>query len=119
MTATPLPPSPENRRRSKRVMIQVPIRVVTKNQESYVQREETRTTVINAHGGLMELHMEVVTGQPLVLVNPKSGVEENCRVVRVEIQPGGRFAVAFEFNRPAPGFWPISFPPADWQLEPE
>jgi hypothetical protein len=36
-------------------------------------------------------------------------------VVRVENIHTGDFAVAFEFWRPAPQFWPIVFPPADWE----
>jgi hypothetical protein len=35
-------------------------------------------------------------------------------VVRVETSVGGQSAVAFEFDQPAPQFWPIVFPPADW-----
>ena len=76
MAATPPLPSPEGRRRSRRVVIQVPILVVTKNRERFVQREETHTLVINAHGGLMELGLAVVAGQPLVLINPRTGKEE-------------------------------------------
>jgi len=35
--------------------------------------------------------------------------------VRVENPPGGYTAVAFEFNEPTPKFWPVEFPPADWE----
>jgi hypothetical protein len=118
MAATPPLLSSEGRRRSKRVVIQVPILVVTKNRERFVQREETHTLVINAHGGLMELDMEVVAGQPLVLINPRTGEEEPCRIVRVDLRTDGSRAVAFEFDHPAPKFWPISFPPADWNSDP-
>ena len=38
----------------------------------------------------------------------------SCRVVRVEDEGLDFFKVAFEFDRPAPDFWPITFPPADW-----
>jgi hypothetical protein len=34
--------------------------------------------------------------------------------LRVEGSEEGRFSVAFEFESPAPHFWPVSFPPADW-----
>ncbi|HVO56137.1 MAG TPA: hypothetical protein VMT51_00425 [Dongiaceae bacterium] len=97
-------------------MIHIPVLVVTKNRERFLMREETHTLVINAHGGLMYLDMEVVCGQPLVLINPQTGEEEGCRVVRVDQKPGSRNTVAFEFNRPAPLFWPITFPPADWKV---
>jgi hypothetical protein len=118
MAATPPLLSSEGRRRSKRVVIQVPVLVVTKNRERFVQREETHTLVINAHGGLMELDMEVVAGQPLVLINPRTGEEEPCRVVRVDLRTDGSRTVAFEFDHPAPKFWPISFPPEDWNSDP-
>ena len=62
--------------------------------------------------------MEVQAGQPIVLVNAKTKMEQTCRVVRVEEPPGGNFAVAFEFDRATPHFWPITFPPADWALKP-
>jgi hypothetical protein len=107
---------PQNRRRSKRVMLQVPVVVVTNTREGTEQREETHTLVVNAHGGLLKLSMEVVAGQPMVLINPRTGTRETCRVIRVENPPGGHTAVAFEFDRPAPQFWPIVFPPADWGL---
>lgn len=107
---------PQNRRRSKRVMLQVPVVVVTHPPEGPELREEAHTLVVNAHGGLLKLHMEVVAGQPMILINPMTGVQETCRVIRVENPPGGHSAVAFEFDRPAPQFWPIVFPPADWGL---
>jgi len=119
MSPTQLLASPENRRRSKRVIIELPVIVVTKDQNRAVQRETTRTLVVNAHGGLMHLEMPVVVGQMLVLVNPSTGLEEGGKVVRVGSLPTEKTAVAFEFNQPAPAFWPISFPPTDWNLAPE
>ncbi|HUI73515.1 MAG TPA: hypothetical protein VLX32_01145 [Candidatus Acidoferrum sp.] len=105
---------PENRRRSERVMLQIPVTVVAETDDRQEEREETHTLVVNAHGGLIKLKMEVVVGQPIVLINPKSGAEEGARVVRVDNPPGGHTAVAFEFDRPAPHFWPVVFPPPDW-----
>ena len=103
-----------NRRRSERVMLQIPIVVMTESVEGEPMEEETQTMVVNAHGGLVKLHMEVLPAQPIVLKHPHSGVEATARVVRVEIPPGGFTAVAFEFLEPSPHFWPVEFPPADW-----
>jgi hypothetical protein len=103
-----------NRRRSERVVLHVPVVVVTETMEGKRVQEETQTLVVNAHGGLFSLKMEVVPGQPVLLINPKNGKEQKCRVVRVENPPGGGLAVAFEFDAPAAHFWPIVFPPADW-----
>lgn len=109
--------NPSNRRRSERVMLQVPVVVKAKTRQGDCVEEETHTMVVNAHGGLMRLKMELQAGQPIVLVNARTKVEQSCRVVRVENPPGGHFAVAFEFDRPAPHFWPITFPPADWGVK--
>ncbi|HZC65407.1 MAG TPA: PilZ domain-containing protein [Candidatus Dormibacteraeota bacterium] len=105
--------NPANRRRSKRVMLQVPVTVLTETPDREQVREETQTLVVNAHGGLLKLKMEVLAGQPLVLVNNK-GVQEQCHVVRIDQPSPDYFAVAFQFDEPSPMFWPISFPPADW-----
>jgi hypothetical protein len=61
--------------------------------------------------------MEIKTGQPILLINPKTKVQQSCRVVRVETSLGGQSAVAFEFDQPTPQFWPIVFPPADWSAK--
>ena len=107
-------PSGANRRRSERVMLQIPITVLTENAEGDQLREDTHTMVVNAHGGLMKMETEVVPGQPLVLINASTNKEESCRVVRVDHAPGGITAVSFEFDWPAPDFWPVVFPPPDW-----
>src|SRR5260370_16495277 len=104
-------PNPANRRRSERVMLQVPVVVQVKTRDGKEVREETQTVVVNAHGGLLKLRMEVKAGQPILLINEKSKVQQGCRVVRVETSAAGLSAVAFEFDQPPPPFWPILFPP--------
>jgi PilZ domain len=111
-------PNPANRRRSERVMLQVPVVVQVRTRDGKEVREETQTVVVNAHGGLLKLRIEVKAGQPILLINEKSKVQQGCRVVRVETSEAGHSAVAFEFDRPAPNFWPIVFPPADWATAP-
>lgn len=109
-------PSEEaNRRRSERVRLQIPIVVMTESVDHEQMEEETQTVVVNAHGGLLKLEMEVLPGQPIVLKHPRSGVEAAARVVRVENPPGGFIAVAFEFKEKSPHFWPVEFPPEDWK----
>lgn len=112
--------NPINRRRSERVALSVPVIVKTKTRQGESVQEETYTAVVNAHGGLMKLKMELQTGQPITLVNARTKIEQSCRVVRVETPStaAGSFAVAFEFDEPAPDFWPVTFPPADWGVKP-
>ena len=112
-----MPPSDaSNRRRSERVMLQIRVKVLAEAADRAQVQEDTHTLVVNAHGGLMKLRAELLVGQPIVLVNPQSGMEQSCRVVRIDQAGGDYFAVAFEFDSPSPKFWPIVFPPADWEV---
>src|SRR5215467_1524775 len=103
-----------NRRRSERVMLQIPIMVLTDSVDGERMEEEAQTMIVNAHGGLVKLQMEVLPAQPIVLKHPRSGDEAAARVVRVDNPPGGFTAVSFEFQEPSPHFWPVEFPPEDW-----
>jgi hypothetical protein len=106
--------NPANRRRSERVVLQMRITVIAEDLDRQKQQEEALTQVVNAHGGLIKMKMELHVGQPMLLVNPKNKVEQTCRVVRVDDRAEGDFSVAFEFDQPNPKFWPVVFPPEDW-----
>lgn len=108
------PENPINRRRSERVMLQMRITVIAEDVEHHPRQEEALTLVVNAHGGLLKLKMEVHVGQPMRLVNPQNKVEQIGRVVRVEDTATDFYSVAFEFDKPNPKFWPVVFPPSDW-----
>lgn len=111
-----MPPSdPRDRRRSERVMLQIPVTVLAETPERDQVQEDTHTLVVNAHGGLIKLKMELLSGQPIILVNPQTGTEESGHVVRIDQPSPDYFAVAFEFERPSPKFWPVTFPPKDWE----
>jgi hypothetical protein len=100
-------------------MLRIPVIVQAHTHDGKDARENTHTEVVNAHGGLLKLRMELKAGQPFVLINEKSKAQQGCRVVRVETSPAGQSALAFEFDQPAPQFWPIVFPPADWARLPD
>jgi hypothetical protein len=106
--------NPVNRRRSERVILRIRILVSAEDTERKRQQEEALTQAVNAHGGLMRMKMELHVGQPMVLLNPQNKVEQSCRVVRVEDTADGDYSVAFEFDKPNPKFWPVVFPPKDW-----
>lgn len=69
------------------------------------------TSAVNAHGGLLESPLKVVVDQRIVVVNPHTGKEVGCKAVRVERVSSEFFSVAFEFDRPSPQFWTITFSP--------
>jgi hypothetical protein len=62
----------------------------------------------------MTLRDMVVPKQRLLVQNTDSGEQQECRVVYVKKERSGPPKIAVEFTRPAPGFWHIAFPPADW-----
>ena|SRR6202047_1247679 len=105
-----------NRRRSERVMLKVPVLLSLSSREGLVTEESTCTQVVNAHGGLLGLEMEISAGQQFLLTNSKTGVSRECSVVRTQQSPSTQgLLVAFQFATPSPDFWPIVFPPKDWQ----
>ena len=86
------------------------------SREGLVAKESTYTQVVNAHGGLLGLEMEISAGQQFLLTNSKTGVARECSVVRTQQSPSTQgLLVAFQFATPSPDFWPIVFPPKDWQ----
>jgi hypothetical protein len=110
------PAASHEQRRSQRVKLSVPVIVLAESREREQMQEETVTAVVNAHGGIFKLQMELLVGQPIMVLNPLTNQKESCRVVRVDELPSGGFGVAFEFDVAAPEFWPLSSPPADWNL---
>jgi hypothetical protein len=71
------------------------------------------TSIVNAHGGILESPINVVVNQKITLENPKTGLSADCRVVRADRHNKEAFAVAFEFEKPSNQFWPIFFPSED------
>ncbi|MGA2096262.1 MAG: hypothetical protein ABSH39_08185 [Candidatus Acidiferrum sp.] len=96
-------------------MLQLKITVLAQTPERDEVEEDTHTLVVNAHGGLMKLKMELYAGQPITLLNRATGMKQKCRVVRIDQPSPDYFEVAFEFDQPAPKFWPVVFPPTDWE----
>lgn len=109
-------PDPQNRRRSQRVLLQVPIFVKTHLSDGTPAQSQAFTQVVNAHGGLLDASFRMTTGQKIRIVNPHSRKEVGCRVVWVGGPADDHFPTGFEFDEPNPRFWGIDFPPADWSV---
>lgn len=105
-----------NRRRSKRVVLRVPLQLSAKMPDGKRISIEVHSLVVNAHGGLLDVGMEMLAGQQVILNNPRNEKVASGKIVRAKESGEGRFTIAFEFEFPAPSFWPVSFPPADWSL---
>jgi hypothetical protein len=71
-------------------------------------RETCETLVVNGHGGLLLLKHEIDNGEMLVITNPETLEEQECRVVYLG-EPGDKQRVGVEFLTPAPRFWGVEF----------
>jgi hypothetical protein len=102
-------------RRSERILAQAP--VIVEGQPIGASRfvEPTRATVINAHGALISLMKTVTLRQKLVLRNPATQVEQECSVVYLGENQGGRTEVGVAFKVPAPRFWGLEKLPKSWE----
>jgi hypothetical protein len=105
MTETPHATS----RRSQRVFHKVKVQAQGRNQDGRKFREICETLVVSAHGALLMLRHEVDSNEILVLVNPLTQEEQECRIVFLGGSGERGQRVGVEFLTPAPHFWGIDF----------
>lgn len=105
-------------RRSSRVFTRIPVRAQGKNTEGRKFRENSQTIVINAHGGLLYLQQPLELGADLVLANPATDEEQECRIVYLGDTSEKGTRVGVEFLSPSPHFWGVEFAPQDWLSRP-
>ena len=104
-------------RRSTRVFRRLPVKVSGKDHNGKKFREACETVVVNAHGGLLLLKHEINDGEMLVVENPVTQEEQECRVVYLG-EPADRQRVGVEFLTPAPRFWGLDLEDAPPATEP-
>jgi hypothetical protein len=102
------------RRRSQRILMQVPIRVRGKDAQGKDFEEYTETLAINAHGALVLLNARVTSGSIVQLRHNKTEEEQECHVAFLGPVRSGRAEIGVEFSAPRPTFWRVAFPPEDW-----
>ncbi len=105
-------------RRSSRVFMRIVVEVTGKNLDGRKFRENSETIVVNAHGGLLYLTQPVENSAMLVLTNPFTQEEQECRVVFLGDAGEKGQRVGVEFLSPAPRFWGVEFAPPDWPARP-
>ena len=118
MSQTPgTPASPSVRRRSQRVLMQVPVRIHGKDSQGNSFDEETETLAINAHGALILVNARLTSGGIVMMQHKRTQEEQECHVVFLGPVRAGRAEIGLEFSEPRPGFWRVAFPPEDWSLK--
>jgi len=96
-------------RRSQRVFHKMRLQAAGRAHDGRKFREVCETVVVNAHGGLLLLSNEVDQGETIVLVNPLTQDEQECRIVFTGESGSKGIRVGVEFLTPAPHFWGIDF----------
>jgi hypothetical protein len=105
-------------RRSTRVFMRVRVVVAGKNADGRRFRVACETVLINAHGGLLCLDQDLHMDAMLVLTNPFTQEELECRVVFLGDATNKGQRVGVEFLTPSPHFWGVDFVPGDWPVSP-
>jgi hypothetical protein len=101
-------------RRSTRVFTRIPVRAAGKSATGRKFRENSQTIVVNAHGALLYVQAELEMGADIMLINPVTEEEQECRVVFMgDLSDKGQ-RIGVEFLSPAPHFWGVDFTPTDW-----
>ena len=106
----------EQQRRSSRVFTRIPVRASGKNSDGRKFHENSQTIVINAHGGLLYLQAPIALGAQLVLINPVTEEEQECRVVYLGDLSDKGTRIGVEFLSPSPHFWGVDFAPQAWPV---
>ena len=115
MSSTPIPPGPK--RRSQRVLMQVPVRLYGLDSQGKPFDEETETLAINAHGALVLIQARLTSGATLHLQHKRTTEEQECSVVFLGPVRGNKAEIGLEFSAPRPQFWRVAFPPEDWSAK--
>lgn len=102
------------RRRSQRVLMQVPVRIRGKDAQGNDFEDSTQTLAINAHGALVLLTARLTSGAAVHMRHNKTEEEQECHVAYLGPVRGGKAEIGLEFTAPRPTFWRVAFPPEDW-----
>jgi hypothetical protein len=100
-------------RRSGRVFHKMRVRAQGRGHDGRKFREVCETVVVNSHGGLLFLKNEIDEGEMLVVTNPDTDEEQECRVVFLGDAGDKGQRVGIEFLSPAPRFWGVDFGAGD------
>lgn len=104
----------EERRRSQRVMIRVPVTLLVK-EGSQTLRISARTAEVNIHGALVAAPRSFDADTQLEMENGRTNETIGCRVTRAPRESPEGFMIPLEFTTPSSNYWQITFPPANWK----
>ena len=104
----------EERRRSQRVIIRVPVTLLFQENGQAVKLA-AHTVAVNIHGAMVLCKRSLEAETQLEVVNGRTDEKIGSRVTRAPRDSAEGFLIPLEFTAAAPNFWQISFPPANWK----
>jgi hypothetical protein len=104
----------EERRRSQRVIIRVPVTLeLTENGQTV--KIAAHTVAVNIHGAMALCTRTIDAEAKLEVLNEHTHQRTSARVTRTPRESAEGYLIPFEFTSPSPNFWQITFPPANWK----
>jgi len=104
----------EERRRSHRVIIRVPIQLeITLAGNDVIV--SAVTVAVNIHGAMVVCPRLLESGTELVMRNDRTREQTTARVTRAPRESAEGYLIPLEFTSPSPKFWQITFPPSNWK----
>ena len=104
----------EERRRSQRVIIRVPLSL-----EMNLRGEKVtvvaNTVAVNVHGAMVVCARTFDAETKIEILNERTRERASARVNRTPRESAEGFLIPLEFTSPSPSFWQISFPPSNWK----
>jgi len=107
-----------DRRKSQRIFLNVPVRVMGNNTSGISFTEEMQTVKVSADGCSVPLSAPVNKGQYVTLLNLRTKAMLECVIVRIEQSSDAHHEIGMSFLLPNKKFWQVSFPPVDWLADP-
>jgi len=100
------PVSEADRRRSPRVLLEIPVQVIWTDARGERHTERATTKVVNAYGALLHLKSPMVVDTELEIHNVTTMAKITARVVWVgDPAPHGGQEIGVELGDPDPDFW--------------
>jgi len=76
---------------------------------------DVTTVSVNNHGALVVMKQTLPADAQIVLEHGMTKERVGCKIARPAREMPEGFHIPLEFESPAPNFWGIAFPPADWR----
>ena len=104
----------EDRRRSQRVVIRIPI-MLEMSENGQTVRIPACTSSVNSHGAIVVSPRALGADAKVALVNERTREKIDCRVTRAPRECSGGSLIPVEFSSASPNFWHITFPVEGWK----